>query len=178
MIAGVLAFAAVQWQMWDQRRTLRQEQEKQNRAIASAILYEIGMYRRLELEQVEKTLCSWDPASGSFPSAGVWRQNSFELYKANSYKLGFLNARSVSAIVKSYAMAGIYEGFVRDYQGFLDLGVAGMSQVQVDKHCREQIEQICDLLPPLKKLASEVCISVARDCGLDELIERSDAQTH
>jgi hypothetical protein len=187
LLAAVLGFGAI-WhqtrssyrqlreQLAAQRDAEREEQEKQNRAIASAILYEIDIFRRLELEKIEKTLGSWDPASGSFPSASGWRQNTFELYRANSYKLGFLNAKSVSAIVKFYAMAGVYEGLFRDYQRFLDLGVAGVNKALADKYCREQIKRIPDLLPPLKTLATTVCTSVARDCGLDELVEKDDAK--
>lgn len=46
------------------------------------------------------------------------------------------------------------------------------------KLANEGLETIRSLIPELKKLAENVNKSLAQDYSLDELIGRSDAQTH
>jgi hypothetical protein len=191
LIAGLTAFVAViiqirssskqlHDQMKSQRDAEREERERQKRAIATVILYEIDNFYMIELELVEKKLAGWDGANDHLPTAISFRANTAEIYKAVSPILGSLNAKSVSAIVKFYSMVGSYEGQWRDYQYCLDkLWLPGTPPVISEafaKHAKEQLEGIRKMIPGLKKLAANVSNSVAQDCGLDEPIGRTDAK--
>ena len=131
LVAGVIAFIAViiqirssskqvQDQIKAQRDAEREERERQKRTVATAILYEIDSFYVFELDLDEKKLASWDGANNSFPIAAGLRTNVSEIYKGVSPLLGSLNAKSVTAIVKFYAMVGTYEGMWRNYQYSLD----------------------------------------------------------
>jgi hypothetical protein len=99
LIAGVLAFAAVQCQMWDQRRTSRQEQDRQNRAVATAILLEIDQVNRLMSDQVH---------ADDFNIRYLIPPNRFVVFEANAGYLGSLGSDLAQAIVRFYGEAGRY----------------------------------------------------------------------
>jgi hypothetical protein len=195
LIAGVIAFIAViiqirssskqvQDQIKAQRDAEREERERHKRAIATAILYEIDSFYRIDLELADKTLAGWDAASNNLPSAAGLRTNISEIYKGISPLLGSLNASSVSAIVKFYSMVGTYEGLWHSYQFSLDMlrapanAAVRLSPQSLMNDAKTQLKGIRDLIPQLKELAATVTSSVAHDCGLDELIGRGNAQTH
>lgn len=98
LIAGMLAFAAVQWQMWDQRRTLRQEQDRQNRAVATAILFEIDSVFRSKIRETGKTLEDTSNQEFVVKPYSLW----FSVYEGNSIKLGQLPPNIVQEIVSVY----------------------------------------------------------------------------
>lgn len=195
LFAAVLGFGAI-WhqtrssyrqlreQLAAQRDAEREERERQKRTIATAILYEIGSFYMFELDLHEKNLASWDGANNSFPTAAGLRTNVSEIYKGVSPHLGSLNAKSVAAIVKFYSMMGTYEGMWRNYQYCLDMlrtpvnPAVNLNPQDLVNDAKAQLNSIRDLIPKLKELAATVTNSVARDCGLNELIGRSDAQTH
>jgi hypothetical protein len=191
LVVGTLGFLAVVWQIRSSYKTFNrqleteararsEERERQKRAIATVILYEIDNFYMIELELVEKNLAGWDGANDHLPTAVGFRANTAEIYKAVSPILGSLNAKSVSAIVKFYSMVGSYEGQWRDYQYCLDkLWLPGTPPVISEafaKGAKEQLEGIRKMIPELKKLAANVSNSVAQDCGLDGLIGRTDAK--
>jgi len=99
LVAGVLAFAAVQWQMWDQRRTLRQEQDRHNRAVATAILFEIDHVYRLMSEQVH---------ADNFDIRYLVSPNRFVVFEASAGYLGSLGSDLAQTIVRFYGEAGRY----------------------------------------------------------------------
>lgn len=193
LVAGVIAFIAVimqirssseqvQDQIKAQRDAEREERERQKRSIATALLYEIDSFYRIELDLVEKNLANWDVAGNSVPTAAGLRTNISEIYKGVSPLLGSLNAKSVSAIVKFYSMAGTYEGVWRDYQNLLDM-IWGPANPALDpqylaNEAKTRLKSIRNLIPELKTLAENVTNSVAQDCGLEELIGRGNAQAH
>lgn len=190
LVAGVIAFIAViiqirfsskqlHNQMKAQRDAEREESERQKRAIARAIICEIGSFYKFDLEQAEKNLSSRNVGTNSFPTATWKRGNTSEIYKANSQVLGSLNAKSVSAIVTFYGMVGAYDGLFRDYQRCLDIVAFAANPPQnIVEDSRERLDAIRALIPELKKLATSVVSSVASDCGLDDLAGINDAQTH
>ncbi|MGA2608624.1 MAG: hypothetical protein ABSH01_14355 [Terriglobia bacterium] len=189
LLAAVLGFGAIWHQTRSSYRQLREqlaaqrdaegeERERQKRAIATAILFEIDSFYRIELKLVENTLSSWDSATEPLPTAVGLRGNTSDIYRANSVILGSLGAKSVSAIVKFYSMVGLYEGLFRDYQHCLDMASHGVNPAVNESCARERLNTIRGLIPELRKLKTGVCNSVARDCGLDELVEKDDAQTH
>jgi hypothetical protein len=195
LLAAVLGFGAI-WhqtrssyrqlreQLAAQRDAEREERERQKRTIATAILYEIDSFYRIDLELADKILASWDATSNNLPSGAGLRTNISEIYKGISPLLGSLNASSVSAIVKFYSMVGTYEGLWHTYQFSLDMlrapanPAVKMNPQSLVNDAKAQLKSIRDLIPQLKELAATVTNSVAHDCGLDELIGRSDAQTH
>jgi hypothetical protein len=173
----------VQDQIKAQREAEREQRERQERAIATAILFEIDSFCMIELDLVDKNLAGSDPASNNLPSAVGMRTNISEIYKGLSPLLGSLNARSVSAIVKFCSMVGSYEGLWRSYQFSLDmLRAPANAAVRMDPQslvsdAKAQLKGIRDLIPKVKALAGDVTTAVAHDCGVDELIGRGNAQT-
>jgi hypothetical protein len=94
LIAGVLAFAAVQWQMWDQR-------SRQKRAVASAILFEIDATYRYLLREVSKWLKLIDPESVDLRSVAIKSFVArFPILDANAGKIGDLGERTVPSVVR------------------------------------------------------------------------------
>jgi hypothetical protein len=193
LIAGVIAFIAViiqiasstkqvQDQIRAQRDAEREERERQKRAVATAILYEIDSFCMIELDHVDKNLASWDAASNNLPSAAGLRTNISDIYKGISALLGSLSAKSVSAVVKFYSMVGAYEGLWRDYQYRLDTLRAPVNpSVNIDlqgvvNEARRLLKDVRDLIPGLRTLGASVINVVAHECRLDELIEKSDAK--
>lgn len=193
LLAAVLGFGAI-WhqtrssyrqlreQLAAQRDAEREERERQKRAIATAVLYEIDSFYRIELDLVEKNLDNWDGANNSLPTGAGLRTNISEIYKGVSPLLGSLNAKSVSAIVKFYSMVGTYEGLCRDYQNLLDMiwapvnPAVNLNPQSLVNEAKARLNSIRGMIPQLKTLAANVTNFVAHDCGLDELIERSDAK--
>ena len=193
LVAAAIGFLAIVYQvrsssrqlreqMADQHQASAEELERQERAIARAIRYEIDNFYVMELDLVENNLANWHAGNDNLPTAAGLRTNISEIYKAVSPILGSLNARSVSAIVKFYSMVGSYEGLWRDYQYCLDMiWCPGKPPVVVDafrKRAGEGLEAVRSLIPELKKLAENVSKSLTQDYGLDELVGRSDAETH
>lgn len=161
-----------------QRDAEKEEMVRQKRAVATAVLYEIESFFMLELEQVEKTLSAWDSVKDPILSSACIRQNSFDIYKMNSLMLGRLNAKSISAIVKWYTMAETFVELVRQYERYFEWAYTGVNSAQSEKIARQRLTMLRDLIPALKGLTTSVTTSVARDCGLSELIAGNDAEAH
>lgn len=189
LIAGVIAFVAVIVQIRSSSRQVRDQinaqrdaerdkDDRQRKAIAASILFEIDSFYRLELEAVEKSVEGWEAATGRLPSSAFVRQNSFDTYRATLPILGFLSTKSVSAIVKFYTMAGAYDALLREYQHFMDFAFSSANRGDFENCARDRLKEIRVLIPGLKELATTVSTFVARDCGLEELIAQNNAQTH
>jgi hypothetical protein len=120
LIAGVLAFAAVQWQMWDQRRTLRQEQERQNRAVATAILFEIDSFYAVYLRQPRDFLAGKDIEKDELPRFTLIGPNPFPVYRGNTGKIGELLVECVHALVGFFQQADSILSNLSDYSSTLE----------------------------------------------------------
>jgi hypothetical protein len=189
LFVGLLAFLAVMVQVEAERYARAEEAERQKRGIATAILFEIDSFRTVELDFVEEGLACRDAAGADlptvfhFPRLGL-RTNISEVYKGVAPILGSLDAHSVSAIVRFYAAIGIYEGLWHNYQCFLDMLQAPVNPAvrqdpqDLANEAKRQLKCIRDFIPQLRTLAGNAVNSVARNCGLEKLIERSNAQTH
>ncbi len=192
---GALALLGVWWSNHQSIKNLEkqfkaesnaraEESERQKRAIATAILFEIDSFCGVDLDLAAMSLARWDADSNNLPSATHLRTNIAEIYKGISPLLGSLNAVSVGAIVRFYSMVGTYEGLWRSYQYSLDmLRIPGSPAVKMDPQrlvddAKAQLKSIGDLIPSLRTLAESVTNSVARDCGVEELIPKGNAQTH
>jgi len=193
LVGAFVALVAVMWQVRSSSKHLRDqiaaqrvaeedERERQRRAIATAILFEIDSFCLFELDLDVRYLARWDPDSNSLPSPAGLRTNVTEIYKGISPLFGSLNAVSVSAIVKFYSMVGMYEGLWHRYQYSLDmLRNPTNSAVEIDPESllndvRAQLKTIRDLIPEIRKLAENVTNSVARECGVEELLSKGDAK--
>ena len=195
LLAAVLGFGAI-WhqtrssyrqlreQLAAQRDAEREERERQKRAVATALLFEIDCFRTIELDFVEESLARRHRASNGFPTGAGLRTNLSEIYRGVSPLLGSLNSKSVSAIVRFYSMVGMYEALWREYQYCLDMLRSPVNpSVNIDpqrlaNEAERQVECIRSFIPKLKTLAGNVINLIAHDCSLEELIERSNAQTH
>jgi hypothetical protein len=113
LVAGVLAFAAVQWQMWDQRRTLLQEQERQKKAVAAALLSEIDCFYLAGLSGRSELFESWERMGSDPKSLEVFYTvvgKSFVVYESLADKLGGFDSTITRSIVLTYrSMAAFVE---------------------------------------------------------------------
>ncbi len=116
LIAGVLAFAAVQWQMWDQRESLRQEQMRQSRAVAKAVLFEINNFYCYYVRDVQAFLKGQDVLSCKMLGIKSIPSDAFPIYRGNAITVGVLEDDMVGNIVGFYSTAEAYLSILRDYR--------------------------------------------------------------
>jgi len=160
LIAGIIAFAAVQWQLWDQRRTSRREQDRQRRAIATALVFEIDAFYRHHLGQVRDLLALFE-RSHQLPGTVPPSAHGFVVYHANASRLGDLPRELAGKIVRFYGMAEHYNVLREDYRAHLerearqDQGVA-----------QTQFRQLKNLISKLELCAYELSKEFCSYLGL------------
>jgi len=114
LIAGLIAFAAVIWQIRSsskqvqdqikaQRDAEREEQERQKRAVATAILFEIDLIYRSMIRDTGEAIQNEKAVGGEF----VVKPHSlhFAVYEGNASKIGQLPANIGQDIVEFYGSA-------------------------------------------------------------------------
>jgi hypothetical protein len=148
LIAGVLAFGAVQWQMWDQRRTSRREQENHKRAVATALLAEIDDFYKFILKDLwEKR----DSICGSIasltklpPELGPLPSTASVVYRATAHQLGALSVSTVKSVVGLY---NFIASFVDTYEAYRKAW--SPSSPPADPELATKLRDIFDAVPTL-----------------------------
>jgi len=105
LIAAAVAFAAVQWQIWNQHVDGREEFQKRNRATAAAILFEIDYSCTRYAEFYEEYFGTNTQETEKRRARLRFIPVAFNVYPANADKLGDLGTGTASAIVKFYSAA-------------------------------------------------------------------------
>jgi hypothetical protein len=180
LIAGVLAFAAVQWQIWDQRRAAHREQDRQKRAVATALLFEIDGFYRSYLRDPRKFWAHIDPKKDALPGVRSVGENPFPVYGGNASKIGELENYNVQGIVHFYGEANSYLSMLRDYRNALEaisylatsLSITQRSSegppwLVREGEARAHLSRLKQAVPELIKFAWLVCYYLCRDTGTE-----------
>ena len=177
LAAGILAFVAVQLQMRNQRRAVRQEQERQKKAVATAVLFEIDGFYRSHLRDPRKLLERIDPIKDNLPGIRSVGPTPFPVYLGNASKIGELNMDNVQAIVHFYSAANSYLSILRDYKNSLDRadrakllsmtprGSPDLSSLADEAQARLNLKHMKEALPELIRFAWLVCYYLCRSTG-------------
>jgi hypothetical protein len=187
---GALALFGVWWSnrqsarnLQDQfdadKRSRREDLERQKKAIATGLLYEIDNFFRLELEGIEKMISQWNEATDLPPTGMPFRRTTFDVFRGSCPVLGLLGPKSVSAITKFYLMAEAYQSLASDYQRLMDLASTDIrANPYATGRAAIKLKELRKIIPATKELATRVTVAVANDCGLEELVAKGDAQAH
>jgi hypothetical protein len=154
LIAGVLAFAAVQWQMWDQRRTSRQEQMRQKRAVATAILFEIDSFYRYFVRDASALLKDTrdnEPFVAKSTSAF-----SFTAYVGNAGNLGQLSQDIVQGIVAFYGCATVLLTTMHDHSEAVKRSLEARDNIDWGYLAKQYFTHMTASFPALKVLTYNV----------------------
>jgi hypothetical protein len=169
LIAGIIAFAAViiqircsskqvRDQIRAQRDAEREEQERQKRVVAGALLFEIdGLYRWL-LRDVRDFLRDVNPETEELSGleAKPVGTNPFVVFEGNAGRVGELEGPLVENVVRFYmgARAGLY--MIERYDGARTRYLAEPSAEREDL-ARQCLENVKRGIPPLIVIAYEAC---------------------
>lgn len=174
LIAGVLAFAAVQWQMWHQRRTSRQEQENHKRAIAKALLFEVDDFYSNNLRGVYDHYRSFDGAIEKLPGVTGMDRRPFAVYDGNTASLGILSDEVVRSVVVFYDTARRHLSINRDFKELLREYQYGTHSPEAGQEASQLFFYVRGSIPRLTRLSYEACMKLAR---LSDVPFRKDVVT-
>jgi hypothetical protein len=129
LIAAARAYKGIKQQIKSDRENLQrqldaeknaraEEQERQSKAVAIAILFEIDGFYRLHLREVHRVLENWDPKNDALFMAKSISAISqpFPVYYGNSGSLGLLEVCLVFSVVNFYSAAAIFVETFNDYK--------------------------------------------------------------
>lgn len=174
LIAGVLAFAAVQWQMWDHRRTSRQEQGNHKRAIAKALLFEVDDFYSNHLMGVYDRYRGFDGSIEKLPGVTGMDRRPFAAYDGNTASLGAFSDEVVRSVVVFYDTARRHLSINRDYKELLREYQYGHHSPEAGQEARQLFFFVRGGIPRLTRLSYEACMKLAR---LSDVPFRKDVVT-
>ena len=146
LVAGVLAFAAVQWQIWDQRRTQGKDQERRRRAVATAVLFEIDSVYRSLIQGISEQINT--PGSG--PLLVKPFDSGFPVFEGNAGSLGELPAQLVQAVVGFYGVIMRHISTLKLYASLATQSQSEVSAIDWKGTASELLESTKTILPALK----------------------------
>jgi hypothetical protein len=176
LIAGLIAFIAVMIQIRSssgqlrdqleaQRDAERQEQERQRRVVANAVLFEIdGLYRYL-LRDVRNFLRDVNPETENLKGleAKPGRTNPFVVFEGNVYRIGELEQTAAADVVRFYMGARAYFSALERYDTSRDRYLSNPSDHEVEDLTRQYLGMVKRAIPPLIVIAHRTCKEL---CGI------------
>ena len=189
LFAGLIAFAAViiqirssSGQLRDQIRAQRdadrEEQERQKKAVATAILFEIDGFYRAYLRDPRDLLARIGSTKDSLPGIRLAVFNPFPVYVGNSSKIGELDVEKVQGVVHFYGVATSYLSILQDYKNSLERvdrakfvsmtprGSGDFSSLADEAEARLNLRHVKEALPELIKFTWLVCHKL---CGFTDV---------
>ena len=183
VIAGVFAFVAVIFQIrssslqlktqLDTERDARiEDQERQKRALAAAILCEIDEFYWHHIRDARCHLENVNPETEiNLPSVKKIPEVSFAVYQGCVGRLGQLPPSLLVEIVHFYNNAASFVATTEAYQLNLERKQQGHNPLLEDALARTRLKQIKERLPQFVLLAKSVCrdLSAMTDLKFEEL---------
>ena len=186
LAAGIIAFCAVWWQVrssasnlqkqLDAKRKAREEETvRQQRAVATAILFEIDCFYRLYIREVNNMLKCWDPETGELFVAKSVGSRPFPVYDGNAGNFGFLESGLAFDIVGFYSAAAQYLSALRDYKAEFERwhsakvllrDAAGVSPQAAEGIARALLDQLKKGLPHLINFGRLACKKLCEKTGV------------
>ena len=176
LIAGLIAFIAVMIQIRSssgqlrdqlqaQRDAERQEQERQKRVVASAVLFEIdGIYRYL-LRDVRNFLRDVNPETENLKGleAKPARTNPFAVFEGNVHRIGELEGVVAADVVRFYMGARACFSALERYDASRDRYLSNPTDQEVEDLTRQYLGMVKNTIPPLIVIAHRTCQEL---CGI------------
>jgi hypothetical protein len=164
---GALALIGVWWsnrqsiknvekQLEAERKARAEETERQKRAVATAILFEIDNFYRHHLGHVRDLLDAY-ARSKQLPTPVPASAHGFVVYHGNVSRLGDLHRELAGKIVRFYGMAEYYEVVGEDYRARVERG-ATQDQGLVETQFRQLRNFISKLELSAFELSKELCL--------------------
>ena len=194
LVAGVIAFSAViiqirssskqlRDQIKAQRDAERDERERQTKAVATAILFEIDGFYAGYLRQPRDFLAGKDIEKDELPLFTSIGTNPFPVYQGNTGKIGELPVERVQAVVGCFREADRMVSYFNDYESSFERerqlwsNIGKSISVAEDKadrraygdqlrRARTQLARIKDALPEVIKLTYLVCHTLCQFTGV------------
>jgi hypothetical protein len=168
LAAGSLAFLAVMIQLEAERNARLAEAERQNRAVATALAYEIDYVYRYFIRDVGEFLKATDRSEPLL--AKGYETPPFAVYYGNTAVLGRLQEKLVGQIVHFYAMATNHVATIRAYSEAVrnSLGQPQASEAIDWEDMAQQYRQHTEgPLPGLRLVAYDVSAGLCNIGGIE-----------
>lgn len=168
LAAGSLAFLAVMIQLEAERNARSAEVERQKRAVATALAYEIDYVYRYFIRDVGDFLKATNHAEPLL--AKIYETPPFAVYYGNTAVLGQLHEKLVAQIVHFYAMAINHLTTIRAYS---DAARNSLQQPQAsdvidwDDMAQQYRRHIEEPLPGLRLVAYDVSAGLCNIGGIE-----------
>src|SRR5258707_12833388 len=94
LFAGMLAFLAVQWQLWQERHTRARRESEENKAIALGLLCEIDGFYTHCLKDLKQMFATDDIENIRLSPLAT----EFHIYHGNAHRLGFLGKEELEVV--------------------------------------------------------------------------------
>jgi hypothetical protein len=120
LFAAVIAFVALMIQLEEERNAKTEERERQNNAVARAILFEVDGFCATYLSQPRDLLMQKDINIDRLPRFASVGPNQFPVYRGNAGRIGELPTECVLATVGFFRVADSILSNLVDYTISLD----------------------------------------------------------
>lgn len=198
LYAGVIAFVAIMIQLEEERNAHVAEQERQRRALATAILFEINSFYCDYVGGLQAVLRDMDVEGCKLLGMRMIPADTFPIYRGNAINIGLLEAALVGSLVGFYSDADAYLCALRDYRVESDRYYHQGADPVAEEKARTFLRKIKSAGPEVTKTVQLLCqqlcmiasvqfraptVAVAAEEGLTTKeitpsLEGADAQTH
>lgn len=173
LLAGIIAFAAViiqirssskqlKKQLNAQRQSDLEEDERQKRAVAKAILYEIDDFARYHFADRPKFFEHEVPPHAKLPVMKVVNPKSLAVFKANAGRLGQLDDGAVKAIIDFYGAAETYQSLSRAYAEVSEIVHRGTYIILEREFALAILGELRELFPKLLQYIDLSCTELCK----------------
>lgn len=173
LIAAAAGFLAILYQVGSGSRQLREqmadqhqasdaELDRQRRAIAKALMFEVDDFYCNHLRYVYDHYRKFDGAIEQLPGVTGMDIRPFAVYDGNTPLLGLLTDDVVRSVVVFYDTARFHLLMVRDYKDLLREYQYGTRLPMAGEEARQVFYYVRGSVPRLTRLAYEACRKLAR----------------
>lgn len=153
-------------QMADQRLASAAEAERQKRAIAQALLFEVDDFYSNHLKGVYEHYRDFDGTMERLPGVTGMDIRPFAVYDGNTPLLGILSDDVVKSVVVFYDTARFHLLMVRDYKELLREFQYGTRSPEAEQEARQLFRYVRASVPRLTRLSYDTCMKLALLCDV------------
>jgi hypothetical protein len=177
LVAAATGFLAILYQVRSSSRQLREqmadqhlaatlESERQKRAIAKALLFEVDDFYASHLSKVYDHYRNFDGKIEKLPGVVEVDIRMFAVYNGNTPLLGKLPDETVKSVVTFYDTARAHLLKVRDYKTLLREYQYGTRSPEAGQEALQLFFYVRADIPRLTRLSYETCLTLARLCDV------------
>ena len=169
---GALALLGVWWsshqsiknlekQLEAERKVRAEETERQKRAVAKALLFEVDDFYSNHLMGVYDRYRSFDGSIEKLPGVTGMDRRPFAVYDGNTASLGAFSDEVVRSVVVFYDTARRHLSINRDYKELLREYQYGHHSPEAGQEARQLFFYVRGSIPRLTRLSYEACMKLA-----------------